>query len=74
MVDIKHDYSKHNLFHTGYKVWCFTFNLPKYGYKINEWLQEYYMKKYGISGSQYIKSCDWVTIVRKWYLKEYGKR
>lgn len=71
MIDVKHHLSHRNIFNTNYKVWCITINIPKYGYKINEYLQNYYMKKYGTCGGTYIESCNNVTIVRKWYLQKY---
>jgi hypothetical protein len=73
MIDTRHSYAHRNIFNSGYKVWCITLNIPKNGHRINEWLQNYYMNKYGVGGGRYIESCNWVSIVRRWYLKAYCK-
>jgi len=56
-----------NKFNTNYRVYCIQFEIPIIGNKINNWLYDH-----RLSNNKYIKSCNTISYVRKWYRKEVG--
>lgn len=58
-------YSHRNIFGTNYKVYCIQFELPRFGWRLNEWLF-----RHNLSDTGYEEGCDIVRFVRRWYRKE----
>lgn len=57
--------SYRNLFNTNYRIYCIQFSLPKFGWRINNFLY-----KYHLSDISYCEDCNKVRYLRKWYRKE----